>query len=146
MCRTAVFPGERAIARGTKLDIAIPFEGDPALWRVRAFIFGGGYPDIEVRQGVVVFSISFPDDSVQPEQIRSEIDRHTQSLVEAVGYLKNDTDTHNRSLPDAVRNALDRKRKLAQAAFSASVRCFGAIGISPRLSRVPGLMSSRVPL
>ena len=33
--RRAVFPGERAVVRGTRIDIAIPFEGNPMLWQAR---------------------------------------------------------------------------------------------------------------
>ena len=32
--RRAVFPGERAVVRGTRIDIAIPYEGDPMLWQI----------------------------------------------------------------------------------------------------------------
>jgi len=127
--RRAVFPGERAVVRGTRIDIAIPFEGDPALWQVRASTFSvSGYPEIEVRKALVVFSISFPDDSVEPARIRAELDRQTQSLVDAVGYLKNDVDNHNRTAPDAIRQALERKKKIAQTAAGA----VAALGIPVR--------------
>ena len=64
--RRAVFPGERAVVRGTRIDIAIPFEGNPMLWKIRASTFSmGGYPDIEIQNNEVLFSISFPDDSAQ---------------------------------------------------------------------------------
>src|SRR5262245_51926329 len=63
----AVFPGERAFVQGTCLDIAIPYEGDRELWRIRASTFSlSGYPEIELRDSVVVISLSFPDDSVDP--------------------------------------------------------------------------------
>ena len=37
--RRAVFPGERAMVQGTRLDIAIPYEGDSVLWRIQASTF-----------------------------------------------------------------------------------------------------------
>jgi hypothetical protein len=117
--RRAVFPGERAIVRGTEIDIAIPFEGDPMLWGIRASTFGGGYPDIDIRNNEIVFSVSFPDDSAEPDKLRADIDRHTKSLVDAVGYLKRDVENHNNSAPKTIRQALERKRTLAQSATGA---------------------------
>lgn len=118
--RRAIFPGERAIVKGTRLDIAIPFEGDPMLWRIQASTFStGGYPEIEIRNNEVVFSVRFPDDSAEANRLRSDIERLTKSLVDAVSYLKRDVDNHNNSAPNKIRQALARKRTLAQSAVGA---------------------------
>jgi hypothetical protein len=114
--------GERAVVKGTKLDIAIPYEGDSLLWQIRASTFpmgGGGYPDIEIQDNEVVFSVSFPDDSAESENLRSEIERYTKSLTSAIANLKRDVDDHNNSAPNAIRQALEQKRKLAQSAIGA---------------------------
>lgn len=109
-------PGERGMVRGTRLDVAIPFEGDPSFWRVHASTFGvSGYPDIEVRDGSVLFSVSFPDDATDPNAVRRNIDEHTNRLADAVKYLKQDIDQHNATAPNTIRQRLDRKRQLAQA-------------------------------
>ncbi len=114
--RRAVFPGERAFVCGTQLTIVIPFSGDQNLWRLRASTFSmSGYPDITLRGNTVAFSISFPDDTANADQIRQDIERHTKSLADAVGYLKNDVQNHNQSAPAAIREALARKRKLAES-------------------------------
>lgn len=118
--RRAVFPGERAVVRGTKIDIAIPFEGNPMLWQVRASTFSmGGYPDIEISNNEISFSITFPDDSAEPERLKSDIERNIKSLEEAVGYLKNDVTNHNNSAPNTIKQALQRKRQLAQSTTGA---------------------------
>ena len=118
--RRTVFPGERAVVRGTKIDIAIPFEGDPMLWQVRASTFSmGGYPDIEIRNSEISFSITFPDDSAEPERLKSDIERNIKSLEEAVGYLNNDVTNHNNSAPNTIKQALQRKRQLAQSTTGA---------------------------
>ena len=50
------FRGERAVVRGTRIEIAIPFEGDPMLWRIRASVSSmARYPDIEVHDGEITF-------------------------------------------------------------------------------------------
>ena len=51
------FPGDRPYhIPGTQLTIAIPFEGDPTLWKIRASTYGqSGYPEIDVRGNLVLF-------------------------------------------------------------------------------------------
>jgi len=124
--RRAVFPGESAVVRGTRIDIAIPFEGNPMLWKIEPSTFSmGGYPDIETRNNEVLFSISFPDDSAESDRIRSDIERNIKSLEDAVGYLKNDVTNHNNSAPEKVKQALARKRAVAQSTTGA----IAALGI-----------------
>ena len=124
--RRAVFPGERAVVRGTRIDIAIPFEGDPMLWRIRASTWSsGGYPEIKVENGEIIMSVSFPDDSANPERLKSDISGSIKSLEGALGYLKNDVANHNNSVRNAVKQALKRKRDLAQASTGA----IAALGI-----------------
>jgi hypothetical protein len=124
--RRAVFPGERAVVKGTQVDIAIPFEGDPILWRIRASTFSvSGYPEMEIRDDEVVFAVSFPDDSAEPDRLRADIESLTKSLVEAVTYLRRDVDNHNNSAPNKIRAALAHKKELAQTAVGA----ISALGI-----------------
>jgi len=116
----AVFPGERAIIQGTRLDIAIPYEGDPMLWRIRPSTFSlSVYPEIEVRDDSIVLSIRFPDDSAEPAKLKSEIDEQIRSLVETIQNLKRDVENHNGSAPQAVKSALQCKRKLAESTTGA---------------------------
>ena len=124
--RRGVFPGERAIVQGTRLDIAIPYEGDAILWQIRPSTYSlSGYPEIEVRDDAIVFGVSFPDDAVDPVSLKVEIDRHMRSLAGAVQSLHRDVENHNRSAPETVRSALERKRQLAQSTTGA----IAALGI-----------------
>lgn len=117
---------ERVVVQGTKIDIAIPFEGDPMLWRIRASTFSlSGYPDIDLRDNEIIFSVSFRDDSAESNQLLSEIDRNTKSLVEAVGYLRSDVTNHNNSAPNTIKQALTRKLALARSTTGA----LAALGI-----------------
>ena len=114
--RRVIFPGQRAVVTGTRLDIAIPFEGDPDLWKIRASAFSvSGYPEIDIRGNEVVFGVSFPDDSADQESLRSEIERGIDSLTNAVGNLKAEVDSHNNSAPGKIRQVLARKREHAQS-------------------------------
>src|SRR5262245_16620694 len=52
--------GERVLVQGTELRLTMPFEGDPALWRMRPSTFRvGNYPEISVRDGSILFKIVF---------------------------------------------------------------------------------------
>lgn len=113
------FHGQRAVVKGTSLEIAIPFEGDPILWRLQASTFGGGFPNIDIHDSEIVFNIRFPDDSAKPEEIKANIDRSIKSLADAIGYLKNDVDRHNATAPNTVRQVLERKRALSESATGA---------------------------
>lgn len=114
--RRVVLPGKRAIAQGTRLDIAIPYEGDPVLWKIRPSTFSSsGYPEIEVRNDVIILSVSFPDDSADPTKLKAEIDRQIKSLADAVQNLNRDAQGHNNSAPQAVKSAIQRKHKLAES-------------------------------
>jgi len=115
-----MFPGGRAFVQGTQLDIAVPFNGDPLLWRLRASTYSlSGYPEIEVRNGSILFNCAFPDDSADPQRIKTDIEEQVQSLSDAVRYLKNDVDSHNNSAPARIKSALERKRSIASAALDA---------------------------
>ncbi len=114
--RRAVFPGERAIVRGTRLDIAVPYEGENILWKIRPSTFSvSGYPEIEVRDDTIVITISFPDDSASPESLKADINRKITSLAEAVRHLSHDVDNHNNTAPQLIKSALLQKRQLAES-------------------------------
>lgn len=115
-----VFPGERAIVKGTTLHIAIPYSGDPKLWRIQPSTFSlSGYPELEIRDDVVVFTCTFPDDSANPERLKAEIQNNIRSLADAVANLRRDVDNHNRTAPQTIRSALAQKRAKAQSAVGA---------------------------
>lgn len=114
--RRAVFRGERAMVQGTRLDIAIPYEGDSGLWRIQASTFSvSGYPEIEVRDNEIILTVSFPDDSADPTKMKSDIDRQIKSLADAVNNLTRDVENHNKSAPGSIKSAIQRKRQLAES-------------------------------
>ena len=132
--RRAAFGNEKIIVKGTVLDIAIPFTGDPKLWRIQPSTYSvSGYPELEIRDGVVLFSCSFPDDSPEPERLKTEIESTVKSLDDAVANLTSDVGNHNRQAPPRIREALDRKLTKAKAAVNAVV----SLGIPIRQKDAP---------
>ena len=117
--RRAIFPGEQAIVAGTRLDIAIPFEGDSSLWRIcpsRRYMCH--YPKIDILDDRILVSISFPDDSANPESLKNRIKEQIKILSDMVGYLQKDVENHNQTAPKQIKNALQRKFELAKSVIS----------------------------
>lgn len=116
----AVSIGERAGVQGTRLDIAIPYEGDSLLWKLRPSTFSySPYPELEVRDDVIVFAVVFPDDSADTVRLKSEIDNAVGSLFSAVQNIRRDVERHNSTAEQRIRSALQAKRKLADSATGA---------------------------
>ena len=58
--RRGGFGREPLVVKGTSIDIAIPFTGNPALWRIQPSSYSlSGYPKLEIRDDVVVFAAAF---------------------------------------------------------------------------------------
>ena len=111
---------------GTQLTIAIPFDGDPMLWKIQASTYShSGYPEIELRGNLVLFLHRFADDAANSAKLKEEIDRQVASLKLAVERLQRDIEQHNASAPGTIKAALGAKRTQAQAASGA----VSAIGI-----------------
>ena len=114
------FRGERIVVAGTQLDIAIHFSGDPMLWRIQPSTFSSsGYPEISIQEDKIVFSISFADDSANPERLKQQIESNVKSLAGAVQNLQRDVENHNRNAPNQIKTALERKKQKAQTATNA---------------------------
>lgn len=109
-----------AKAQGTQLDIAIPYTGDPLLWQLHPSRFSVSlYPELEVRDDVIVFPVVFPDDLADAVRLKSEIDDAVGSLSSAVQNIRRDVEGHNSTAEQRIRSALQAKRKLADSATGA---------------------------
>ena len=115
-----IVPGYRAEVPGTRLEIAIPYEGDPQLWRLRPSTYSvSGWPEINVQSDRVILTITFPDDSVDQAGLKRRIDSEIESLQKAVGTIQSDVERHNESIPTQIANAIDKRRQIAQATSKA---------------------------
>jgi len=112
------FGDERIIVQGTQLDIAIPYEGDSGLFKLRPSTYGSGMiPDIEIEDDRILFSISFPDDKANGGALKIRIEQQAKLLSDNVQYLKTMVETHNKTAPNEVRQALQHKKKLAESSL-----------------------------
>lgn len=130
----AVMPGERAVVPGTRLDIAIPFEGDELLWKLQPSRFSlGGYPEIDVQKTEVIISFIFPDDNAESKNMQATIDGATKSIEDAVENIRHDVDQHNSSAPNRIRQTIAAKREIAEK----TVGAITALGIPVKRREEP---------
>lgn len=108
------FPGERAAVSGTSLDIAIPYEGDIGLWRLRPSSFGfTGYPQIMINENEIIINISFPDNTADTNRLKQEIERAVESLKQAADNILNDVEQHNTTATQEIKTVIQQRIKRA---------------------------------
>src|SRR5438128_1392638 len=57
----ALFRGQQAHVSGTQVDVAIPFEGDRTLWKLRPSTYSlGPYPSLVMHDDRAVANFAFP--------------------------------------------------------------------------------------
>lgn len=115
-----IVPGDRAEVPGTRLQIAIPYEGDRQLWKLRPSTYSlSGWPAINAYDDRIVLTITFPDDSVDEAGLKRRIDSEIESLQKAVGTIQSDVKRHNESIPTQIANAIEKRRQRARATANA---------------------------
>ena len=63
--RRAIMPGEQASVPGTKVDIAIPYEGERDLWRIRPSVSSlGVHAELDVHGGVRARGMAVQENAV----------------------------------------------------------------------------------
>lgn len=128
------FGGERITVPGTSLEIVMHYSGTPMLWRIRPSSFSlSGYPEIFLYDDKVSFTISFADDTANPERIKQQIESNVNSLANAVRNLSRDVANHNSTAPNQIKEALKRKKQKAQNATNA----LSSLGIAFKRSSTP---------
>lgn len=112
-------PAREVFIQGTRLDIAIPCEGDSGLLFIQPSTYlSGEYPEIQALNDRILISVQYPDNAPNPDQLKQQIKQQIESLASAVGQLQKDVAKHNDSVPYAVKTALARKREKALASNS----------------------------
>ena len=90
------------------------------LWEIWPSSFSlSGYPKIEVKDDRIIFSIRFPDDSVDAAKIKSEIEESVRTLNNTVQSLKVDVDNHNMTAPQTIKSVIQRKCEMAKSTIGA---------------------------
>ncbi|OHB61858.1 MAG: hypothetical protein A2Y76_14930 [Planctomycetes bacterium RBG_13_60_9] len=109
--------GEQAIIPGTYLQVVIPFEGDPHLWRLgpSTQYVCLHYPPIEVKDNNVILSVSFANDTANATIIKNNINVTVKQLSDTIDLLNKDIGDHNNRVPAWVKRAIEQKIEQAKS-------------------------------
>ena len=130
----AIEPGQRAFVPGTSIEIAVPFEGDSGLLRVRPSRYTlSAPPQLRVHGNHLLVQFAFPDDAANSEQLKRQVQEALNFLDQATKQLSLDVENHNRQVRPQIAPALDAKRTKAMQATSA----VAGLGIPMKRSDAP---------
>jgi hypothetical protein len=105
-------PGPHYV-KGTALRVAIPFTGDPQLFRYGTTHYNGPIPGDVVGQTVV---LTFQGEEADGEAARREFESTAERIQNALEMVRGHTTEWNQRLPGEVRERLsDRLKKMVSA-------------------------------
>ncbi len=112
--RPVMVPGER-------IEVRIPFEGEPELFYSKASTSTMNPPRAVVEKNELVLRFESPAD--QPREIRPLVDHVLAEIEQHLGWQRGMIDAHNSTLPSAAEQAIQRRRErlLAQSHRAAAL-------------------------
>lgn len=93
--------------RGKRVDIKIPFTGTPIIFYLRTDSMTNEYPEGEVKDGHVCFSIELG----RGESPKYKYDNNMYYLEQHIGFANKQVNAHNARLPDLAKQAISFRRK-----------------------------------
>lgn len=113
--------GEIIEVGATQVQIVVPYDGEQELWHVRASTYNlSGYPELDITPHLIKIPYTIMDsDAARSANLKADVDRVINSLVDALNNLARDVEAHNNSTPAVVVQALAGMRRTAESASSA---------------------------
>ena len=93
---------------GQKIDVEVPFDGDPELFYVRPSQFSLSPPRAAVRGRSLLLSFEIPQG--EDRDVRSEADRSLAEIEQYLSRIRGEADQYNRSLPYEAETAVSNRR------------------------------------
>lgn len=101
--------GEVGTARGTRVRIHVPFEGEPDLFGVRPTQFTLNPPRADIGGGELL--IVWEGDAAAAGQVKALLDNTLASVRQHLEWSKGDIDGFNQRLPKEISDRLERRRQ-----------------------------------
>jgi len=121
--------------RGTRLELHIPFTGDPSLWDLRASSGTTVLPRGDVRGNEVIITLEEPADTLTPEMFRDQTTSQLRDLGRYVEFSATDCEGFNRGLRPMLSHALAARKEKVLA--DKKVTEFLPVAVRPRPSSDP---------
>jgi hypothetical protein len=112
--RPALVPGER-------IEVRVPFEGEPELFYFRSNTMTSSPPRAVIENNELVLRYESPSDA--PRDVRPLVDRTLAEIEQYLGWQRAMLDAHNNGLPTAAELAIRQRRErlLAQSHRAAAL-------------------------
>ena len=94
---------------GTTIEIIIPFTGNKEAFKIRPTSFTLTLPYASVQKDSLALDITGID--MEPEDVRSQIDRTISEIKQYLGWLQADSDTFNNQIRQLTRRHIERRRE-----------------------------------
>lgn len=102
-------PGQPFYVNGTTIEIAIPFEGDPGVFKVQPTTYTLNPPRAEVKKNVLILKIEGTD--LSGEHVRNEINRTISEVEGHLVTLRSNSHELNSQLPCIARSVIEQRRE-----------------------------------
>ena len=115
---------------GIRVRIAVPFRGDPILWKLKPNQWSSVFPYGDVvsrhgeRDGTLEVTIEYPAD-MGPEEAKKRFDENMKTVRFYVENQRNQVQSENAKLPDLIRSALASRKAKLQTHRDGLERAFG---------------------
>ncbi|MEA2861904.1 MAG: hypothetical protein QOC72_3943 [Methylobacteriaceae bacterium] len=99
---------------GTRVELTIPFEGDPNMFRVRPNTFDSAPPYAIISGSTLIIRVQGRD--LTQDRLKQELDNTLNSIKQYLQWQKTNAEEFNRTLDATVRTGIEaRKEKLLRA-------------------------------
>src|SRR5712692_6230845 len=128
---------------GTRVEVRVPYTGDPDLWDLRASQGTTLHPEGEIRGTELVLLFDEPADTLQPDTFGSRIQSLLTNIERYVGFAATDCEQFNSELrPRLVAAATVRKQKVLT---DRKITEFLPVDVRPRASTDPAIAVALPP-
>lgn len=93
---------------GTLIEITVPFSGDAEAFKIRPTTYTTSLPRGDVRNDSLVLSVS--GTNLEPQQVRSQIDRTLGEVRQYLGWLRTSADSFNQQIRQIARERIEWRR------------------------------------
>ena len=94
---------------GQRLDVEIPFDGEPELFYCQPSTSTSNPPRAQVHQGKLVITYQVTHDSQR--EVRPEIDRTIADIEQYLGWVRSQVETFTNELPGVASSAIQNRRE-----------------------------------
>jgi hypothetical protein len=96
---------------GTRLEMHVPFDGDPELFRFQPSSFTTVFPQGKVRGQELIVSHEAPADAVSGEEFQRRLDEELNGIQRYLGWVSNDCASFNAELRNALAQAVEQRKE-----------------------------------